>query len=509
MSPLQPPSIGCHAGTAWLCQLLPAPNLAPNPPAKAARPCPNGSGFLPASALPTIIKMMVKYFIICSNYAQIIKHWQPAARPPCREGEEASWGEHCAVSPQTPKSCRMTAGDSCWHLSPPPKSPECYPGGLNPPRHHGLELLGKLPSRSLSFHFAEPFNHVFWDPDLPRWHSTCHLGAGGGQNSFSAHRRFLLPGLELLEMFSAAPFPPSILIPHPHLHSHPHPSYPSFIRIPIIHLQPPSSSPSSILHLHPHPHPLSSSPSPSHHLTRAEGRTRAPALPARWRPGQTEGQTHHAVPLTHSQDRPHQLGVQGPASLSCWAMGLLVSSQALHRAPSLQAGTPQHLVGWPQDTTIPMSQPRGCPAWTLKGSSGVRELQPKGKEEKEENEQKKWYFTKLLLPFYFPAQKQTSSRLTLLKSPPRAPLGSPAVPAAPRARGCAGGSCPSLLPAAAAGPCRAVMRMKPFSRWERGWQRGAGGAWMLSRHLPLQQRKAAAVPGHPPRSPPLPSPPQR
>jgi len=52
---------------------------------------------------------MVKYFIICSNYPQIIKHWQPAAQPPRREGEEASWGERCIVSPQT--------------LSPPPKSP--------------------------------------------------------------------------------------------------------------------------------------------------------------------------------------------------------------------------------------------------------------------------------------------------------------------------------------------------------------------------------------------------
>ena len=69
--------------------------------------------------------------------------------------------------------------------------------------------------------------------------------------------------------------------------------------------------------------------------------------------------------------------------------------------------------------------------------------------------------------------------------PPRALLGSLAMPAALQAWGCAGGSCPSLLPAAAAGPCRVVMRMKPLSRRERGWQRGADGAWMLSQHLPL------------------------
>ena len=140
-------------------------------------------------------------------------------------------------------------------------------------------------------------------------------------------------------------------------------------------------------------------------------------MPARWRPGQTEGQTHRAVPLTHSQDRPCQLEVQGPASPSCRALGLLVSSQALNRAPSLRAGTHRHPVGWPRDAAVPVSQPRGCPAWALRGSSGVRELQPEGKEENRENEQKKCYFTKLLLRFYFPARKQTPSQLTLLKSP--------------------------------------------------------------------------------------------
>lgn len=123
------------------------------------------------------------------------------------------------------------------------------------------------------------------------------------------------------------------------------------------------------------------------------------------------------MPLTHSQHRLRQLGVQGPASPSCWALQLLVSSQTLNRAPSLWPGIPQSLVGWPWHAAVPVSQPRGCPAWALKGNSGVREFQPKGKEENKENEQNKRYFTKLLLPFYFPAQKQPPPQLTLLKSP--------------------------------------------------------------------------------------------
>lgn len=138
-SPPQPPSIGHHRGTAWLCQLVPAPNPAPNPSVKAAWPCLNGSGFLPRSALPPIIKMMVKYFIICSNYAQIIKHWQLAARPPHREGEEASWGERCAMSPRTPKGCGMRLGPAagiCPH-HPNPRSATQEGSNSPAPGHEG------------------------------------------------------------------------------------------------------------------------------------------------------------------------------------------------------------------------------------------------------------------------------------------------------------------------------------------------------------------------------------
>lgn len=37
---------------------------------------------------------------------------------------------------------------------------------------------------------------------------------------------------------------------------------------------------------------------------------------------------------------------------------------------------------------VPTFQPQGHPAWLLKETSGVQELQPKGKEENKENEQK-------------------------------------------------------------------------------------------------------------------------
>lgn len=88
-------------------------------------------------------------------------------------------------------------------------------------------------------------------------------------------------------------------------------------------------------------------------------------------------------------------------------------------------------------------------------------------------------------PFIFQPRNKPS-QLTLLKFPCGCRSAPRPCPQHPGAWGCVGGSCPSLLPAAAAaGPCHAIMRMKPLSRRERGWQRGAGGAWMLSRHLPL------------------------
>lgn len=194
---------------------------------------------------------------------------------------------------------------------------------------HGLELLGKLPCKSLSFRFAEPFIHVLWDPDLPCWHSTCHLGAWGSQHSVSAHRHFLLPALELWETFKAAPSPFSVLILCAHPHSHPHPPYPFFICISILHLH---------MHIHPHPHPPSPSSSsssfsilnppssslfsilllllyPIPHLTPSTRTstlglsmlncTQGPPHPGTSIPGPWRlGQTHSTVPLMHRQDRP-------------------------------------------------------------------------------------------------------------------------------------------------------------------------------------------------------------
>lgn len=182
----QPPSIGHHTGTTRLCQLTPAPNPAPSPAAKAAWPCPNGSSFLPGSALPPIIKTIVKYFIICSNYPQIIKHWQPVARPPRREGEEVSWGKRCTESLQTPKGCRMRlepdTGTHPHHPNPQHWGTATQQGST--PQYQGKRgpsPAGETPEQILSLpilpsHFPKPFPLAFWDPDLPHWCSTCHLG---------------------------------------------------------------------------------------------------------------------------------------------------------------------------------------------------------------------------------------------------------------------------------------------------------------------------------------------
>lgn len=128
----------------------------------------------------------------------------------------------------------------------------------------------RLLSKSLSSHINQALAHVFWDPDPP---PTCHLGPWGGQSSFSACRCFLMPGLELLEVFRDAPS--SILILHPYLHFHPQiPSSSSspilllipfliIIIIPIHHSHSPSSSTILIPILHPHPYSPLSSTSPS------------------------------------------------------------------------------------------------------------------------------------------------------------------------------------------------------------------------------------------------------
>ena len=251
---------------------------------------------------------------------------------------------------------------------------------------------------------------------------------------------------------SSSPFSISILHLHPHphppppssfpilipiLHPHPHPPSPSSIPIliPILLPHPHPYSPSSILHPHPHPpspssiqiliptlhpppHPCPPPPSsiPIPRFAPSTGtchtgflppfpprvwRTQTLALPAWWKPGGTEGQTHHAVPPTHRQDRPCQLGVEGPASPSCRALGLLVPSQP----SSLPAGWDPRVLGGGL-----MSQPELC--WE---AQGLRISSPKQKMKTRKIRKKRSSFTKLLLLFYFPAQKQTLSPLTLPK----------------------------------------------------------------------------------------------
>lgn len=71
------------------------------------------------------------------------------------------------MSPQAPKGCRMRLGTVAGIRPHHPNPRSATQEGSAPPRHQGLMLLGKLPRKPLSSHFAEPFNPVFWDPDLP------------------------------------------------------------------------------------------------------------------------------------------------------------------------------------------------------------------------------------------------------------------------------------------------------------------------------------------------------
>lgn len=151
----------------------------------------------------------------------------------------------CLGASAAPCPCGLLKAARCgWEQAPASvpttQIPLVPPRRAQSPQHHGLELLGKLPRKSLSSRFAKPFSHVFWDPNLPCWRSTCHPGAWGRRNSFSARRHILPPGLELLEMFRAA----SSSSPSSILHSHPpSPSsslFSTLLLIPILHLHPPS-----------------------------------------------------------------------------------------------------------------------------------------------------------------------------------------------------------------------------------------------------------------------------
>lgn len=86
--------------------------------------------------------------------------------------------------------------------------------------------------------------------------------------------------------------------------------------------------------------------------------------------------TPRCAPNTQPGQAPPAWG----ARTSLTRLGLLVSSQALNQAPSLQA---------------------------LEGSSGVGSCSPKGKKKTRKMSKKECYFTKLFLPFCFPSPETT------------------------------------------------------------------------------------------------------
>lgn len=161
----------------------------PTPPAHPStklgtKPISEGSTALPQQQqLPAwlsttpIIKMVVKYFIICSNYPQIIEHWHLLLSQGRRGGilgralrcphgllkaVGCGWGGRLAPVPTTqiPSEGATQEGSN-------PLAPQAGATGETP------ISLGK----SLSSHFAEILTHVFWDPSLPHWCSLCHRGA--------------------------------------------------------------------------------------------------------------------------------------------------------------------------------------------------------------------------------------------------------------------------------------------------------------------------------------------
>lgn len=98
LPPPRPQCIGQQTETTWLCQ-----HQNGTKPISTAL---SKQQWFPAwlGATP-IIKMMVKYFIICSNYPQNINHWQ--ALPGCLAQRERRHPGVSSVSPHTPKGCRM------------------------------------------------------------------------------------------------------------------------------------------------------------------------------------------------------------------------------------------------------------------------------------------------------------------------------------------------------------------------------------------------------------------
>lgn len=123
------------------------------------RPDPKASSFLPGSLLSTIINRMVKYFIICSNYPQIIKCWQPETRLPRRENRHRSRG-------LVGTCCRT----QCWHPSPPP---EPFP------QH---QSTGETPKKICLFSFPPGRGSTAAEP--PAWPL---IKAASGRCSINSH----------------------------------------------------------------------------------------------------------------------------------------------------------------------------------------------------------------------------------------------------------------------------------------------------------------------------------
>lgn len=193
------------------------------------------------------------------------------------------------------------------------------------------------------------------------------------------------------------------------------------------------------------------------------------------------------MPLSHSQARPRQLGVQGLASPSCQILGLLVSSQAVNRAHSLWAG-----VGWPQDVTVPMSpSPEAVPP----GLCPAHGFRTPARKERSKMMGKRVLFHQTALALLLRSPEQAPSQPALLKSP----LGPRSAP----------GPCPQP-------PALSSRRRRALPSYC-GWSRVPGGAGMAAGGpavpgcspgcldaLPASLSrwgKAAAVPGHPAPSP--------
>lgn len=191
---------------------------------------------------PPIIKTMAKYFIICSNYPQIVKHWQPAARPPRREGDEVSWGECCAVSLRAPKGCKMRLGTGAGIRPHHPNPLSATQEGSKPPAPWA-GAAGKTPTQIPLFPFCQAVQpRVLGSQSsllalhMPPWglgtskqlfsskaHSATWIGAFGNVQSCL----ILIPILH--PPFSSSI---SILIPIFHAPPHPHPPSPPSIPMP-------------------------------------------------------------------------------------------------------------------------------------------------------------------------------------------------------------------------------------------------------------------------------------